>query len=119
MPYNTRRVAVDFDGKPIPQYYDESLDSYEVNKGLSGGASAHVIGTLLHDSWEGNSNVTKNFTKLCTGLYLKNDGSGDVTVTINTKTIKVKSGESFAMRFEQFSTLTINTTSAYRAIVAR
>lgn len=119
MATNTRRIKTDFDGKPIAQGFNIDIDDFEPSQSLAGGASSHVLGSIIHDTWSGSANITKNFTKLCVGFSLKNDGSTDVTVTINTLTFVVKGGESFNGNFEPFSSLTITTTSAYRALVAR
>jgi len=120
MPYNSQRVLYDGSGNnPIPQYYNQDQDKYEPNKGMAGGASSHALGTIAYDSWEGNANITKTFSKACVGLFLANDGTGDVIVSINSLSFKIKAGETFAMKFEPFTTLQITTSSAYRAIVGR
>lgn len=38
MSYSTRTILRDYKKNPIPQYYNETLDSYEVNKGEDGQA---------------------------------------------------------------------------------
>ena len=119
MPYNTKRIKRDFDSNPIPQYYDQNLDSYEVNYGLAGAASFHKLGSIVQDMWSGSANITKSLTEECIGFSIKNDGTGDVTITINTFTFVVKTKESFEANFMPFTSVIITTTSAYRAYVTR
>jgi hypothetical protein len=117
MAYNTRRIKTDFDGKPTPQYFDVELDSYEPQHGLAGAASVHVIGTLVHDAWEGSSTTTRNLTKQCVGVNLKNDGTSDIVLNINDLSITIKAGEHYSAKFQPFTVLTLTTTSPYRAEV--
>ncbi|MBB6446450.1 hypothetical protein [Bacillus benzoevorans] len=119
MPHNTKRIKTDIEGKAAPQVWNDDIDDYQANNGRHGAASMYQLGSIVHDAWSGSANATKTFTKQCFGFALKNDGAGDVVVTIGTLTFTIKAGESFNGNFEPFSEITIATTSAYRALVAR
>jgi len=41
MPFNTRRIKTDADGRPVPQYFNPAADDYEVLQGEAG-ASRHI-----------------------------------------------------------------------------
>lgn len=69
----------------------------------------------VKDYWTGTANVTKTFTSPRNSLLLSNDGASDVSVTINGMTIVVKPTEVFDERFDEFASVTIATTSIYRA----
>lgn len=44
MAYNTKELVTDLNTKPVPQYYNESADSYEVLKGANGAALMQLTG---------------------------------------------------------------------------
>lgn len=67
------------------------------------------------DYFEGTDNVTHTFSQIVSGFGITNDGSSDLTVTINGLTITVKAGEVFEDSFVSFTTATITTTVPYRA----
>jgi hypothetical protein len=120
MPYNTRRIKTDFDGKPIPQYVDVDGDSYEPQHGMAGGATVHILGTIVHESWEATATVTKNLAKPCTAVSVANDGTVDVFINVHDFTIKVRPEETYYANFEPFTSLTITTTDGlYRAEALR
>jgi hypothetical protein len=82
---------------------------------MGGGNSEMTF--AIKDSWSGSSNITKTFTSSMYGFDITNDGSSDLTFTINGLTITVKSGEVFSDVFEAFTSVTITTTVSYRATV--
>lgn len=70
---------------------------------------------IMKDYFTGSTNVTHPFQQLMSGFVISNDGTSDLTITINSLTITVKSGEVFGESFEPFSQVSINTNVPYRA----
>ena len=70
MAYNTKALLVDAQGKPIPQYYNEVLDVYEVVTGSNGQFDGVIVDSngqpitqqFILDSW--TSNTTLILSKL-------------------------------------------------------
>lgn len=106
-------------GKIAPQFYDESIDDYVIAKGSDGAPYYRARGTIAMEAWEGTANITKTFTSNRYGFSIVNDGTADLTFTINSQTRKVKPGEPYNALFEPFTSVTITATSAYRAEVLR
>lgn len=117
MPYNTVTLLRDANGNPIPQYYNPVLDQMEALEGFNGANSFHEQGTIIRDIWSGSANVTKTFDAPVQTFSIVNDGDADITVNIHDFSFVIKSTESFEGKFSPFSTITITTTSAYRAYV--
>lgn len=44
MSYNTKSIKKDVDSKPIPQYFNETVDDYEVLKGRNGASFVEILG---------------------------------------------------------------------------
>jgi hypothetical protein len=106
-------------GKPAPAYYNDSTEQYEYLKGVNGGPYYTHRGTVAQEAWEGNATITKTFTENRYGFSIMNDGAADLTFTINSQTRTVKPGEAYSALFDPFTTVTITTTSAYRAEVLK
>lgn len=119
MAYNTRELPRDGKNQPIPAYYNAEADKYEALVGALGGPYYTHRGTVAMEAWEGSANITKTFTSSRYGFSIVNDGTADVSFTINGQTRKVKPGESYNALFEPFTTVTIAAASAYRAEVLR
>lgn len=119
MPYNTREIKKDAKNQPIPIFYNPDTDQYEVLEGANGGPYYTHRGTIAMEAWEGSANITKSFANNRYGFSVINDGTADLTFTINAQTRTVKPGEAYSALFEPFTTVTINATSAYRAEVLR
>lgn len=119
MPYNTKDVLKDGGGKPTPVYFNKETDQYEVLEGTLGGPYYTHRGTVAMEAWEGSTTITKTFSSNRYGFSIVNDGTADLTFTINSQTRKVKPGEAYSSLFEPFTTLTITATSAYRAEVLK
>lgn len=117
MAYNTKGIITDLAGKPVPQYFNPVTDRYEPIFGRDGSNSFIQLGTVAEESWEGNENITKTFPSIRHGFSIVNDGTEDLTFTINTQIRKVKSGESYSALFRPFQTVTITARTAYRAEV--
>lgn len=63
MAYNTKSIVKDVDNKPIPQYYNQLLDAYEVLKGRNGANRVE-----LYDA-DGNAvNLATLFASIVTAL---------------------------------------------------
>jgi hypothetical protein len=109
-------------GKIAPQFLDESIGEsgeFVIAKGSDGAPYYRARGTIGMEAWEGSANITKTFTTNRYGFSVVNDGTADLTFTINTQTRKVKPGEAYSSLFEPFTTVTIAASSAYRAEVMR
>lgn len=106
-------------GDIAPQFYDETLDDYVIAKGSDGAPFYRARGSIAMEAWEGSANTTQTFTSNRYGFSIVNDGTADLTFTINAQTRKVKVGESYSALFEPFTSVTINATSAFRAEVLR
>ena len=105
-------------GDVAPQVYDEILDDYVIAKGSNGSPFFVERGTIAMETWDNTAPVT-TFSGNRYGFFIVNDGTADLTFTINSKTRKVKSGENYEAKFDAFTSVTINATSAYRAEVYR
>lgn len=117
MAYNQKSLLTDRDRKPVSQYYNPQTDQYEVSTGYNGAVAFHEQGTVMVDMWSGASSVNKTFNKPCQTFAITNDGSSDIDVTIDHFQFTVKVDESFEGKFPVFNSLSISTTSAYRAYV--
>lgn len=117
MPYNDQKIIRDADRLPVPQYFNESTNQYEPIKGRDGANSFIQLGTIAKEAWEGSGNITKTFPANRYGFSILNDGTGDLTFSINGQTRRVKPGEGYSALFSAFTQVTINTTSDYRAEV--
>lgn len=71
---------------------------------------------VIKSAFTGNSNITKVFNSPVTEFSIKNLGTSILTFTINGMSIDVEAGESFDDVFDQFQTVSIVTTSAYKAL---
>lgn len=71
----------------------------------------------IQGTFSGNSNTTYTCPKSCNAFSIKNDGSSNLSFTINGITITVKPNEEFSDSFEWFSEVTVTTTVAFRALV--
>lgn len=116
MPYNTKEIIKDSGRQPVPQYYNPDNDQYEVIQGKDGANSFIQKGTVAEESWEGSTDITKTFPTRY-GFSVVNDGTADLTFIINNQTRRVKPGESYYSLFNGFTSVTILTTSSYRAEV--
>lgn len=117
MSYNTKEIITDSKKRPIPQYYNPATDQYEVIEGKDGANSFIQKGTVAEEAWEGNTDITKTFPSNRYGFSIVNDGTTDLTFIINNQSRKVKPGEAYYSLFQAFSSVTILTTSPYRAEV--
>jgi hypothetical protein len=105
-------------GKIAPQFYDASLDAYVIAQGDNGTPFYRARGTVAMEAWTNVSPIT-TFPDNRYGFSIVNDGTADLTFTINTFTRTVKVGEAYSALFDPFTSLTITATGAYRAEVLR
>lgn len=88
---------------------------------IIGGSNASVsnnsssIKVTAEEPFSGSNNITKTFSKDMIGFVISNDGTSDLSFTINNQTFVVKSFEVFDSFFSPFKTVSIVTTSPYRA----
>lgn len=117
MSYNANSLLTDRNGKPIPQYFNPNDNQYEVITGNHGANSFIERGRIIKDAFNGSSTVTRNYQTKMYGFAIVNDGNSDLTVSINSFNIVVKSGESFDDLFDPFTSVTVTGNSAFRAVV--
>lgn len=117
MGYNTKTIVTDGASKPISQYYNPLTDEYEPIHGRDGANSFVQLGTVAEEVLDGDMTATHTFETNRHGFSIVNDGTEDLTFTINSQTRKVKPGESYSALFRPFKTVTITATTAYRAEV--
>lgn len=98
-------------------YVNDQTGIKELIKGSSGAYYNMQRGTVAEESWSGSANTTQNFPSNRYGFACVNDGTGDLTFTINGQSRTVKAGESYYSLFRAFTSVDIVTTSAYRAEV--
>jgi hypothetical protein len=124
-------------GLPISQVFNKEKDDFVVSEGedgkiyvmdqdlierldavISGINSVKVRGLgVCRGSYYGSSNITIPLDSAMTGFEISNDGPTNLTYTINNITTEVKTGEVDIVEFAPFTSVTITTTSAYRARV--
>jgi hypothetical protein len=114
--YKDKKIITDKDNRPIPQYFNQGTNQYEAIEGRYGANSFIEKGRIVKDSWSGSSTSTKTFNSSRYGFGIVNDGTADLTITINGIVFKVKPGETFEDLFEPFLSVTITGNSAYRAV---
>lgn len=103
-------------GKIAPQFYDVDADAYVIATGSQGYPYFVERGTVACEAWTDTAPIT-SFSGNRYGFFIVNDGTADLTFTINTITRTVKSGENYEAKFDAFTSVTVNATSAYRAEV--
>lgn len=117
MSYNANSLLTDRNGKPIPQYFNPVTNRFESIEGSNGANSFIERGRIIKDAFNGSSTTKKNYLTNMYGFAIVNDGDSDLTVSINSFNIVVKSGEAFDDLFDPFTSLTISGNSAFRAVV--
>ena len=115
----TNKELVRAKNEPAPQYYNPSADRYEVITGSHGANAFIQKGTVAMESWQGSENEVRIFPAERFGFSIINDGTTDVTFTINGNTRVVKPYEAYGALFDPFVGVSIVTTSEYRAEVLK
>ncbi|WP_141434376.1 hypothetical protein [Bacillus sp. 03113] len=110
MPYNTKAIITDVNGKAIPQYWDEVLDRYVPLPNNQ---------PIVEDYHEGNTNVTKNYSYQMNGVSIANDGLNNLTFIVNGVTRTVFAGEVYNGTLPPFTSITVNATDFFRMEVLR
>jgi hypothetical protein len=105
-------------GKIAPQFYDESVDDYVIAVGSEGAPFYRQRGSIAMEAWD-QSNPITTFTSSRYGFSIINEGTADLTFTINGVTRTVRVGETYSALFEAFTTVTIAGATAYRAEVLK
>jgi hypothetical protein len=114
----TNRDLVQTNGKYAPQHYNPELDVYQAVRGEDGAPYSIQLGTRIKDSFSGSATITKTYTNSMRGFVIMNDdATNDLTFTINNLTMTVKAGEGFDGQFDPFTSVTVTTTVAFRAVV--
>ena len=105
-------------GKIAPQFYDANLDAYVIAQGDNGTPFYRARGTVAMEAWTNAAPIT-TYPSARYGFSIINDGTADLTFTINGNTRTVKPGENYNALFDAFTSLSISATGAYRAEVLR
>lgn len=117
MSASNRELIKSASGIAVPQYFNPILDRFEAITGRNGANAFIEKGRVVKDAFNGNTTITKTYTTEMFGFAVVNDGDDDLTFTIGSFTILVKPHETFDDLFESFSSVTINATSEFRAVV--
>jgi hypothetical protein len=117
MPANNKDLKT-ANGKVGPQFFDTKLGDWVLAEGEDGAPYYRELGSIAMESWT-EANPITTFPSKRYGFSIMNDGTADLTFTINGNTRTVKPGEGYSSLFEPFTSLTIDSTSAYRAEVMR
>ena len=104
-------------GIPAPQYFNEKTNAYEPITGEYGANRFIERGRIVKDAFSGDSTTSKTYNTPMFGLGIVNDGSSDLSVSLNGFTIVLKPGESFDDLFDAFTSFTITGNSAFRTVV--
>ncbi|MDK2600678.1 hypothetical protein QO179_24600 [Bacillus stercoris] len=102
----------------------ETLGSVKLTDGTNplkinedGSITTKQLGTTIKDAFSGLESATKMYETNMHGFTITNDGSEEISFTINEMTITVKPGESFDGTFDAFTQVDIISNVEYRAIV--
>lgn len=117
MAYNDKPILLDKDKRPIPQYFNRLTNQYEPIEGLFGANSFLQKGTVAEEAWEGSESILKTFPSVRYGFSIVNDGTADLSFTINEQNRRVKPGEAYSSLFQPFNSVYIEASSFYRAEV--
>lgn len=104
-------------GQPAPQYFNPVADRFEYIHGRDGANSFIQMGTVAMEAWEGSTNIIKDFPDSRHGFSIINDGTANLSFTINGQTRKLLPGEGYDALFLPFTTVQITASSPYRAEV--
>lgn len=96
---------------------DGSYVNYADGIEQDGTQRVKINGTVLKDVFSGATNVTKTFSTPMRAFEISNDGTENLTYTINGLTMEVKVDEIDSNHFEAFTQVTVNATSTFRARV--
>ncbi|NOU98474.1 fibronectin type III domain-containing protein [Paenibacillus planticolens] len=100
---------------PVPQYWNDEIEDWEVVQGSGGSYNTSAPVKLAKEPFSGSANLAKEFASKMSGFVISNDGNADITFTIGGDTYTVKAGEVFEEEFAPFTTVTITSTVAFRA----
>lgn len=117
MPFNDQKIIRDVDRWPVPQYFNPETNQYESIEGKYGANSFIEKGRIVKAIFSGSTTTTQTFAENMYGLGIINDGTADLSVTINDITFTVKPGESFDDLFEAFTSVTVTGDTTFRAVV--
>ncbi|GEC93922.1 hypothetical protein [Brevibacillus brevis] len=115
MPIGTKHILRDGGLLPIPQYFNATRDEFQEIQGNKGAMFVQLRGLSAKEPISGSADTDHIFNEPMYGFVIKNDGTNDLTFTINNYTFTVKEGEVFEDSFEPFTQVTIKTTSPFRA----
>lgn len=120
-------MALDSGGKLIEEYSSKNMPYIAVDKGTNARRMVLVdkntgktvnLHKTVKDSWNGTVDVVKSWSgDDMSYISIVNDGADPLVFTINGISITVDVGEDFNHDFDPFTSVSIVTTSPYRAIV--
>ena len=96
---------------------DATNETQKLKVNADGSIPVQLTGRIVKDYFSGNSTTTRSGFGTGKGFSITNDGNADLTFTIGSITITVKPGEVFDGEFADFTSVTVTTTVAFRAIV--
>ena len=106
-------------GKLTSQYYNEETNQWEPIKGRDGANSFIQLGTVAMEAWEKSISSTETFPSNRFGFSAINDGTTNMSFTINGQTRTLKPGDAYEALFEPFTSVIIVASSTYRAEVLK
>lgn len=118
-------MALDENGKLIEEQTASGRPYVAVNKDQNANRGIFVDkdGNVYHldakikESFSGSVDQTFTFAAARKGITLSNDGSEDLTLTVNGISLVIKTGEVFEGRFDPFTSASVAGTAPYRGYV--
>jgi hypothetical protein len=110
-------------GRVAPQFYDETKQDYDYQKGSDGAIHMKVVnfpgkqtvlGSIVEFYHEGEANFSQTFQTTMNAVSIANDGLENLTFTINGTTRTVYPGETYTGILKPFTQITINASDKYR-----
>lgn len=119
---NTTRAVVNeandgIKAVPVELVTKANDDSTFTQVSANNGLHVQVTGSNVKDYIEGTVNVTRTYGTPMRGFAIQNDGTQNLTFTINGMTIPVKPTQGWDDTFDPFTTVQINATGAFVAVV--
>ncbi len=99
---------------------DENNNNVQIRTNNQGEVITQVLGSIVIDSYEGDSNFYESYTPRATGISIANDGLEHITFQINEGVVKtVYAGEAYTGNFPPFTQLEVFAKDNYRLEVLR
>ncbi|GAA4828133.1 hypothetical protein GCM10023310_01070 [Paenibacillus vulneris] len=108
-------------GQIVPQVWDSVANDWVVLQGVGGAYRVQNAIDVSEEYFEGNGDLTKEFSKEMIGLVISNDsepgtgGAASLSFTIHGVSRTVKAGEVYEGKFKPFTLITITSSVPWRA----